>query len=99
MEVIIEPEAENDLKKHVKQEDRKYVKERLEDLSEAPTNNPDTDTIEIRGRTVFKYVMKEGSKGGKDYRAVFDIINSQIRITAIFHRDQGYDKQLISKRL
>lgn len=99
MEVIIEPEAENDLKKHVKQEDRKYVRERLEDLSEAPTNNPDTDTIEIRGRTVFKYVMKEGSKGGKDYRAVFDIINSQIRIMAIFHRDQGYDKKLISKRL
>lgn len=98
MELIIEPEAEEDLKQ-LEKEYQKYIKERLQELKSKPTGHEDSDTIRIQGRQIFKYIMKEGSRGRKDFRAVYDIIDDQIRIVAIFHRDKGYNKEEINNRL
>jgi mRNA-degrading endonuclease RelE of RelBE toxin-antitoxin system len=97
MDVIIEPEAEEDLK-DVEPGHRSYVKRKLQELSDDPTGNDKSGLIRIGGRQVFKFVMKEGSKGGKDYRAVYDVIGDEVRVIAIFHRDRGYEKEEISER-
>lgn len=98
MHLIVEPEAEKDLKKF-EEEYQNYILKRLEELEDKITKHDDSDNIQVNGRPVFKYVMKEGNKGGKDFRAVYDIRNNQIRVVAIFHRDEGYDKEKISKRI
>ncbi|MFB6158565.1 MAG: type II toxin-antitoxin system RelE/ParE family toxin [Candidatus Nanohalobium sp.] len=81
----------------LKPEHQQYIWEKLQELKKEPNSHENTGTIQVQGRTVFKYVMK-GEIGGKDYRAVYDIENSRIRIFAVFHRDQGYDKDKIARR-
>ena len=98
MEIIVEPEAEEDLKQFDRQS-QQYIKDRLEELKKQPTGHEDSDTIRVKGRQLFKYVMKENDKrGGNDYRAVYDIIDRQVRIIAVFHRDKGYSSEELSKR-
>ena len=98
MDLIVEPEAEDDLKQF-NEERQQYILDRLQELEEKATSHKDSDTIKVQGRTVFKYVMKEGKKGGKDFRAVYNIRNSEVRVVAILHRDEGYDKEKLSERL
>ena len=76
-----------------------WIFSKIEELADKPTQNKSTGLIQVKSKQVFKYVMKQGSKGGKDYRAIFDIQNGKIQVKAVFHRDQGYDKQMISDRL
>ena len=98
MNLSIEPEAENDLKQF-DVEHRKFILEKLRELEEKPTGHENSDTIRIKGRQVFKYVMKQGSRGGKDYRAVYDIRDNKIKVIAIFHRDKGYRKEKLDGRV
>ncbi len=98
MELVVEPEAEDDLTQF-KEEHQQYVLEQLKELKQSPTGHESSDTIRVKGRPVFKYKMKEGDRGGKDFRAVYDIIDSEVRVVAIFHRDTGYDKEELSERL
>jgi mRNA-degrading endonuclease RelE of RelBE toxin-antitoxin system len=98
MDLIVEPEAEDDLKQFDK-EHQQYILDRLQELEEKTTGHKDSETIRVQGRTVFKYVMKEGIRGGKDFRAVYDVRNSEIRVVAVLHRDEGYDKEKLSERL
>lgn len=88
MELILEPEAEQDLER-IKSEHQSFVKAKLEELEDKSTGHENSEYIRINQREVFKYVMKIGNRGGKDYRAIYDIIDNQIRIVAILHRDQG----------
>lgn len=76
-----------------------WIMNRLQDLESQPTSHPDSGLIRVKGRQLFKYVMKEGSKGGKDYRAVYDVRGQSINVLAIFHRDEGYDKKKLRDRL
>lgn len=98
MKVRIEPEAEEDLKQFGK-EDQRYIRDRLLELEKRPTGHEDSDVIMVGGRQVLKYVMKSGTRGGRDYRAVYDIREGKIRVAAIFHRDEGYDKDEIEDRI
>lgn len=78
---------------------QKYLWNRLKELKSSPTGHEDIENITVQGRTVFKYVMKEGSRGGdRDHRAIFDIVENTIRIYTVFHRDKGYRKNDIAKR-
>jgi mRNA-degrading endonuclease RelE of RelBE toxin-antitoxin system len=88
MDLIIEPEAEEDLN-NIKEQHRAFIRERLQELKKKPINHPNADYVRVKGREVFKYVMKKDSKGGKDYRAIYDIRNGEINVAAIFHRDEG----------
>lgn len=97
MDLVVEPEAERDLKQF-DTEYQSYILKRLKELEENPASHEGCDTIQVKGRPVFKYVMKQGSRGGKDFRAIYDILDSEIRVIAIFHRDKGYDKEEISER-
>jgi len=97
MNIILEPEAEADLKS-LEESHQKFVKERLQKLRDNPTGNSDSGLIKVDGGSVFKYVMKDKGRGGKDYRAVYDIVEKDVRIVAIFHRDKGYDKSTLSRR-
>jgi mRNA-degrading endonuclease RelE of RelBE toxin-antitoxin system len=97
MEFIVEPEAEEDLKKF-EEEHQQFILNRLEELEEETTGHEDSDTIRIDGKTVFKFRMKEGVRGGKDFRAVYDIQDGKIKVVAIFHRDRGYRKEELSER-
>jgi mRNA-degrading endonuclease RelE of RelBE toxin-antitoxin system len=76
-----------------------WILEKLGELTERPTGHPRSDVIRVKGNQMFKYVMKEGRKGGRDYRAIYDIEDRKIQIKAIFHRDQGYDKEKLSERI
>ena len=75
------------------------IMNRLQELESRPTAHPNSGLIRVKGQQVFKYVMKQGSKGGKDYRAVYDIEGDKIEVKAIFHRDEGYDKEKLSERV
>lgn len=98
MDLVIEPEAEEDLESF-EEKHRSYIIQKLRELREKPASHEKSDTIRIAGRQVFKYVMKEGGKGGKDFRAVYDIESDTVRMVALFSRDQGYDKTALEKRL
>ncbi len=98
MELDFDPEAADELRE-IKKEHREYITARLRELKEKPLEHQDSDNIQIRGRTVFRYTMKEGKKGGKDYRAVYDIVNQKVKILSIFHRDKGYQKNQIADRM
>ncbi|QGA80937.1 type II toxin-antitoxin system RelE family toxin [Candidatus Nanohalobium constans] len=98
MEVKIKERALEDVE-GFKESHRAWVIDKIMELETEGTNHRNADLIRVNGRQVFKYVMKKGSKGGKDYRAIFDIENNRIEVKAIFHRDKGYDKQMISDRL
>ncbi|MFB6144527.1 MAG: type II toxin-antitoxin system RelE/ParE family toxin [Candidatus Nanohaloarchaea archaeon] len=81
------------------EEHQEYVLSRLKELRSGPTSHEDSGLIQVGGRNLFKYVMKEGSRGGRDFRAVYDVEQDSIKIFAIFHRDEGYDKDEIEDRL
>lgn len=98
MDLIVEPEAEDDLKQF-SQKHQQYILDCLHELEEQTTGHKDSDTIKVQGRTVFKYMMKEGKRGGEDFRAVYDIRKNEIRVVAILHRDEGYDEEKLSERL
>ena len=98
MEVIIEPEVVQDLS-GLNREQKKYVRERLEELEENPTGHEDSGLIRVRGRQVFKFVMKDGDRDELDFRAVYDIDGDSVRVHAVFHRDSGYDKEKLDRRL
>jgi mRNA-degrading endonuclease RelE of RelBE toxin-antitoxin system len=98
MDLVVEPEAKEDLTRF-EEEHQKYILNRLEELKDKATGHEDSNLIKVQGRSVFKYVMKEGGRGGRDFRAVYDIRNGEIRLVAIFHRDEGYDKEKLSNRL
>lgn len=98
MDIVIQPEAVEDIK-GLQKEHQEYIKNRLQELGEKPTGHSDVDTIRVRGKQVFKYVMKkDGDRGGKDYRAVYDIQEGEIKVIAVFNRDEGYDKREINDR-
>lgn len=99
MDIIIEPEAEKDLKEVKKQNHRRFIRSKLQELGINPTNHENTKLIRIKNRHLYRFKMKEGNRGGRDYRAIYDIIEGEIRIISIFHRDQGYDKESISDRV
>ena len=99
MQLYIEPEAEEDIR-DLEKSHQEYVLNRLQELRDQPTGHKDSDTIRIRDRQVFKYVMKkDNTRGGKDYRAIYDINGENINIIAIFNRDQGYNKKELNNRL
>lgn len=98
MKIIVEPEAQSDIREHPETH-QEFILNKLAELEQRPVGHENSDSIKIRNREVFKYVMKQGSKGGKDYRAVYDIIDGEIRVIAVFKRDTGYDKEKIHKRL
>ena len=98
MDVKIKEQALNDLEKF-EGPHRDWILDKIEELADKPTEHEKCSLIRVRGRQVFKYVMKQGSKGGKDYRAIYDIENGRLEVKAIFHRDKGYDKQMINQRL
>lgn len=98
MDVKIKEEALKDLESF-EDPHKDWILNKIEELSDKPTEHEKCGIIRVRGKQVFKYVMKQGSKGGKDYRAIYDIENGRVEIKALFHRDEGYDKQIINQRL
>jgi mRNA-degrading endonuclease RelE of RelBE toxin-antitoxin system len=78
---------------------RDWIMNSLQELESRPIAHPNSGLIRVKGQQVFKYVMKQGSKGGKDYRAIYDIEGEKIEVKAIFHRDKGYDKEELSDRV
>ncbi|NMJ77168.1 hypothetical protein GLU64_02030 [Nanohaloarchaea archaeon] len=100
MDLILEPEAEEDLR-DVKPEHREFIKKELEELSKEPSSHQNTKLIRIQGKHVYRYAMKKGKRGGKDYRAIYRIneTKDEIRVAAIFHRDKGYLKGQLSDRV
>lgn len=97
MEVVIEPEAEEDLMMFESGHQR-FIADKLNELKEEPVVHEDSDVIVVKGRQVFKYVMKE-DRGEKDYRAVYDIRDEKVRVIAVFHRDKGYNKDRLDGRI
>jgi mRNA-degrading endonuclease RelE of RelBE toxin-antitoxin system len=78
---------------------KEKIKAELRELEEKPTGHENSGTVEIKQRTVFRYVIKEGNRGGKiDHRAVYDIQNGKVIVYTVFHRDKGYQKNKIAKR-
>lgn len=98
MKLVVEPEAVQDLKDFSKKQ-QEYVRNRLGELEENPTGHEDSGLIRVRGRQVFKFVMKDGGDKQLDFRAVYDIDGRAVRVHAVFHRDEGYDKDLINERI
>ena len=98
MDIDISKASLKDLEKF-DEDHQDWIFNKIEELANNPTNHESSGLVLISGAQVFKYVMKKGSKGGKDYRAIYNIENSKIKIKAIFHRDQGYDKQKLSERI
>jgi mRNA-degrading endonuclease RelE of RelBE toxin-antitoxin system len=70
MRVDFDPKAREELE-NLKKEHRAFVLTRIEELQENPTSHENSGLIRVGGRQVFKYVMKEGSKGVKDYSLIF----------------------------
>lgn len=99
MDVIIEPEAEEDLREIEKDSHRSFIRKRLKELEGKPTNHENSKLIRAGDQQVYRYTMKKGKKGGKDYRTIYDIIEGEIRAVSIFHRDQGYQKTQLTDRL
>lgn len=78
---------------------REKLKTALRDLEEDPTGDERTEVIEVRERSVFRFRMREGGRGGKiDHRAIFDIRGGKVVVYAIFDRDRGYQKGDIRRR-
>ena len=96
VELHVEAEKElHNFSEEVKQE----LKSRLAELEDNPTGHRNSGQIQVNGGPIFKYVMKEGGRGGKiDHRAVYDIQDGKIIVYTIFHRDKGYKKNQIARR-
>jgi len=97
MKVKVEPEAVEDLK-DLNKDQQNYIEQCLVELEENPTDHEDSGLIRVRGRQVFKFVMKEDADGF-DFRAVYDIDDDTVRVYAVFHRDEGYNKEEINGRM
>jgi mRNA-degrading endonuclease RelE of RelBE toxin-antitoxin system len=100
MDLKIKEKALEDIE-NLDEDTREWILNRIEDLEENPTSHPDSALIEIDGRKVYRYRIKKNKRGGKDYRAIYDIKSEEnrIEIKAIFHRDKGYMKDHLSDRI
>jgi mRNA-degrading endonuclease RelE of RelBE toxin-antitoxin system len=99
MKLVIIPEAEEDLRS-LDRSHLDYIMEKLSELEEQPATHQNSKIIQVDGEQVFSYRMKkDGRQGEKDYRAIYDIMDNEIKVAAIFHRDKGYRKDEISDRL
>lgn len=78
---------------------QKFIWDELEKLKSDPTGHEYSQPIEVKDRAMFRYKIKKERRGGKiDHRAIYDIEDGKIKVIAIFHRDEGYDKEKISDR-
>lgn len=68
-------------------------------MSDKPVKHEDSETIQIKGQTVFKLVIKRDRGGKIDHRAIYDINNDKVIVYYILDRDKGYDKSSIAERL
>lgn len=97
MEIELHPEAAEELNSFDNQVS-KELRNRLEELKENPASHENSKPIQVRGRPIFRYEMKDGRSDDIDHRAVYDIENGRIVVYAVFHRDQGYEKNSIDRR-
>lgn len=100
MKLKIKEEALRDIE-DLDEDRREWIIERIEELKQTPTSHPESALIRVNDRDVYRYKMKEDKRGGKDYRAIYDINSEEkrIEIKAIFHRDKGYLKDRLSDRV
>lgn len=99
MDIRFTDEAENDIKQF-EEEKQRYVVDRLSELKDNPVRHKDSGLIQVQGHQVFKYVMKENeTRGGKDFRAIYDVKGDYVQVIAVFNRDQGYNKENLSRRV
>jgi mRNA-degrading endonuclease RelE of RelBE toxin-antitoxin system len=98
MNLLIEEAAVKDIR-DIPDRDKEWIMEKLEELKKRPIKHENTALIKVRGVEVFRFKMKEEKRGDRDYRAIFDINGNKIKVNAIFHRDQGYNKEELSYRL
>lgn len=98
MKVTLEPEAVSDLD-DLTDRQKKFVRDCLQELEDNPIGHDDSGLIRVRGRQVFKFVMKDSASEKLDFRAVYDIDGEQVIVYAVFHRDLGYDKEKLNNRI
>lgn len=98
MNVTLEPEAVSDLD-GLTDRQKRFVRDCLQELEDNPTGHDDSGLIRVRGRQVFKFVMKHSDDQSLDFRAVYDIDGECVKVYAIFHRDLGYDKEELGSRI
>ncbi len=87
------PKAKDQLE-DIEKEKRAEIKQTLSELEENPTPD-ESKLIEVKNRTIYSLKIKEN---GLDHRAIYDILNTEIVIYTIFHRDFGYNKDRIASR-
>jgi len=97
MKIKLISEAKNDLKNMPKNH-QEIVLEKLTELEDRPVGHKNTKLIHIKGYQLFRYKIKS-SRGDKDYRAVYDIEDGYVKVVAVFHRDEGYNKDSLDSRL
>jgi mRNA-degrading endonuclease RelE of RelBE toxin-antitoxin system len=89
--------AEKELKE-LEKEQLNFIKEKIEELKDDPTDHEDTKLIQIKGRDIYRLEIKEERMGKIDHRAIYDIENDKIRIYSIFYREPGYPEEEIANR-
>lgn len=88
MEVNCLDRAEEDLSQF-DDEVETTIRDKVDELEDEGTSHDDTKLIRVDERPVFR--LEVGERNEKiDHRAVFDIINGEIKILAVIHRDEGY---------
>ncbi|MDY6769137.1 MAG: type II toxin-antitoxin system RelE/ParE family toxin [Candidatus Nanohaloarchaea archaeon] len=97
MDVELHPAAADDLDRFDSAV-AEQLKNRLRELENRPTDHHDSDLIQVRGRWLFRYRMKEEQGGDIDHRAIYDVHNGTVLVYAVFHRDRGYEKGEIDRR-
>lgn len=98
MNLELQEGAVKDLKQ-LEEAERQWLIDRFEELEESPLSSEKAKLIRVSGRELFRYKLREDGRGGRDYRIVYDIDGKTIRVIAVFHRDAGYDREVIGKRL
>jgi len=89
MEVSYLDRAEEDLGAFdVKVEEE--IREKIDELRQKGTGHEDVKLIRVEGRPVFRIEIGERNQT-VDHRAVFDIVNAEILVLAVIHRDEGYN--------
>lgn len=97
MKVTVEPDAVSDLD-DLTERQKRFVRDCLQELEDNPTSHKSSGLIRVKGRQVFKFVMKHGDDESLDFRAVYDIDGEYVKVYAIFHRDLGYNKEKLDER-
>ena len=99
MDVKIKDKAVKDLE-NLEKDIKSWILDKIGDLEDEPTKHDKAKIIRVGKSQVYRYKMKK-ERGDLDYRAIYDINQeeNQIEIKAVFHRDQGYEKELISDRV